>query len=173
MVATSSSDLNHTPFRSSSELLAQWIPLKPEPARSPLLDAVSSAAEILSRNPAAQKLLIVISDFQATDFPRPLPQPSDPQLRIVALDLHPDRPRSAGIAAISIKPAQVVAGLRAVAEVDIALQEFLRKAVLHHALDGPAQRPRAVDGHTGLSQYIICTGINFKKAKEGYSRCIL
>lgn len=120
MLATSASDLNRTPFRSSSELLAQWIPLKPEPARSPLFDAVSSASEILSKNPAAQKLLVVISDFQGTDFPRPLPQPSDPQLRIVALDLHPERPRSAGVAAITIKPAQVVAGIRASVEVDIA-----------------------------------------------------
>ncbi len=120
MLATSASDLNRTPFRGSSELLAQWVPLKPEPARSPLFDSVSAASEILSKNPAAQKLLVVISDFQGTDFPRPLPQPADPQLRIVALDLHPERPRSAGVAAITIKPAQVVAGIRASVEVDIA-----------------------------------------------------
>ena len=72
MLATSASDLNRVPFRNSSELLAQWVPLKPEPACAPLFDAVSTATEILSHNPAAQKLLVVISDFQATDFPRPL-----------------------------------------------------------------------------------------------------
>lgn len=160
MLATSSSDLNHTPFRSSSELLAQWVPLKPEPARSPLLDAVSSASEILGKNPAAQKMLVVISDFQATDFPRPLPQLSDPQLRIVALDLHPDRPRSAGVASMTIKPAQVVAGIRASLQVDIAGTpgDVRPVAISVTSLDGkqllakPPQMANIDDsGHTALT----------------------
>ncbi len=106
-------------FRPSAELLTQWTPLEYSASATPLADRVLAAAEMLSQNPASEKLLVVISDFQSRDFPRPLPKLSD-DLRVVAIDLRPEQPRSAGVQRISLSPAQPIAGLGARVEVELA-----------------------------------------------------
>ena len=107
-------------FRSAADLLARWTPLKSEPAAGPLLERVVGAVETLKNQPPAQKLLIVISDFQAREFPRPLAELEDKDLRMVAIDLHPDRPRSAGITRITMDPPRPIAGVRSTVTVNVA-----------------------------------------------------
>lgn len=117
------------PFKPAGELLAAWSPLQPQTGQQPLSDQVIQARQLLAQQPDGQKLLLVISDFQSRDFARPLPSLADDKLRVIALDLHPEKPRSAGIAAINIQPPQPMPGLRAWAEIEVA---------------GPANESRAV-----------------------------
>ena len=106
-------------FRSSSDLLANWTELQPSTSIVPTSDRVLASVNTLVQNPASQKLLVILSDFQSRDFPRPLPQiPAD--LRVVAIDLHPNHPRSAGVQAISLSPAQPIAGLPVSCAVEVA-----------------------------------------------------
>ena len=112
-------DAQKVPFKSASELLSQWVAMKPEPADGPLEDRVLQAAEILAKQPYDQKLLIVISDYQAREFPRAIAQGFDQGMRVVAMDLHPDRPRSVGVKAIVLNPAQPMGGIKAGTTVDL------------------------------------------------------
>ncbi len=108
-----------TTFRSPADLLANWTALKPQVSAVPLADRVTDASNLLAAHPAAEKLLVVISDFQSREFPRPMPQLSQQPYRLVVLDLHPQQPRSSGIQKITLSPAQPIAGLRVTAEVEV------------------------------------------------------
>ena len=105
-------------LRSAADLLGQWTPLAPEANPRPLVDRVASAADLLSREHADDKWLVVITDFQKHEFPHPLPQPKD--AHVVLIDLHPDDPRSAGITRVAIEPAQPTPGIDSEAIVDIS-----------------------------------------------------
>jgi len=106
-------------FRPAATLLSQWTPLKPEPAPVPLVDRIAAAHELLSQQPRGQKWLFVLSDFQSREFPRGLPQ-ADEQLHIIALDLHSDQARSAGISRLTLDPPQPIPGIRTTLTADIA-----------------------------------------------------
>ena len=93
----------------ASERLEQWAPLAPEVNQHPLADRVAAAQALLARNSADQKWLVVISDLQSREFPRPVENSSDE--RVVWIDLHPKAARSAGITGVSLNPPQPIPGV--------------------------------------------------------------
>jgi hypothetical protein len=107
-------------FRSATAILAEWTPLQPQPAVVPLVDRIAAASELLSRQPQGQKWLFVLSDFQSREFPRALPENTDEHLHIIAIDLHPNDARSAGVTRIALDPAQPIPGIRSIVTVDVA-----------------------------------------------------
>jgi len=98
----------------------RWTPLVAHAARHPLVNRVAEAVELLRRLDAAEQRLIVISDFQEREFPRPLP----PCGRAVAilLDLHPAQPRSAGVTRVAIEPPRPMPGIGSEVLVEVAGQ---------------------------------------------------
>ena len=114
-------------LQSAAGVLTEWSPLQPQPAEHPLADRVAAAVAMLNRQPADDKWLFVISDFQSREFPHPLAAPDAG--RVVLIDLHPDKPRSAGIAAITVHPDRLIPGVGAEAVVRVV---------------GPPGEPRAV-----------------------------
>jgi hypothetical protein len=102
----------------SADLLTQWSPLHPEPNPHPLSDRIAAAIELLKASPAADKWLVVISDFQKKEFPRQLA--AFPEAHIVFLDLHPPSTDSAGITRIALDPPQPTAGIGSDLVVDVA-----------------------------------------------------
>jgi hypothetical protein len=114
-------------LQSASALLAGWSPLKPEPNPQPLANRVAAAAAFLDRQDASDKWLIVLSDLQNKEFPRPLPAFDGG--RFVMLDLHADDPRSVGITKVSLDPPQPVPGVLSQAVVDVVGQAGDQRAV--------------------------------------------
>lgn len=115
-------------LRDASAILAEWSPLKPQPNPKPLVDRISSAIALLDRQPADQKWLIVLSDFQAKEFPHPIPEWKDG--RTILLDLHPSNVRSAGVTNVSITPQQPIPGIGSEAAVQITGQPGDSRAVV-------------------------------------------
>ena len=101
----------------AADLLSQWSPLHPQPNPQPLADRVAAAIELLKQQPADDKWLIVISDFQKKEFPRQLA--AFPEAHMVLLDLHPESPDSAGITGVALDPPQPTAGIGADVVVDV------------------------------------------------------
>jgi hypothetical protein len=95
----------------AAEVLSQWSPLHPQPNPMPLTDRVAAAIELLKQQPADDKWLIVISDFQKKEFPRQLA--AFPEAHVVLMDLHPESPDSAGITGVALDPPQPTAGIGA------------------------------------------------------------
>ena len=115
-------------LRDVSEYPRQWAPLKPQPSSKPLVDRAASAIALLERQPADQKWLIVLSDFQAKEFPHPIPELESG--RTILLDLHPSELCCAGVTNIAISPQQPIAGIAAEAAVQITGQTGDWRAVL-------------------------------------------
>jgi Aerotolerance regulator N-terminal len=111
----------------ASTLLAEWSPLKPQPSPKPLVDRVAAAVHFLDGQPAEEKWLVVLSDFQSKEFGHPMPELKDG--RTVLLDLHVNDPRSAGITKITLNPAQPIPGIPLEADVEIAGQAGDSRAV--------------------------------------------
>jgi hypothetical protein len=111
----------------ASALLAEWTELKPTASSKPLVDRVSAAENFLARNAADQKWLIVLSDFQAREFPHALPELKDG--RTALIDLHPADPRSAGITKITINPSQPIPGIPIQADVEVTGQPSAARAM--------------------------------------------
>lgn len=107
-------------FQSATALLAQWTPLQPQPAGIPLVDRITAASQLLSKQPQGQKWLFILSDFQSREFPRALPENADERLHIIAIDLHPNDARSAGVTRITLDPSQPIPGIRSTVTVDVA-----------------------------------------------------
>jgi hypothetical protein len=101
----------------AADLLGQWSPLHPQPNPRPLADRVAAAIELLKQQPAEDKWLIVISDFQKKEFPRQLA--AFPEAHVVLLDLHPESPDSTGITGVALDPPQPTAGIGADVVVDV------------------------------------------------------
>ena len=99
-------------------ILAEWTPLAPQANPRPLVDRIASAVDLLDREHADDKWLVVISDFQKHEFPTQFPHPKG--AHIVLIDLHPDDPRSAGITRVAIDPIQPTPGTGSEAVVDVA-----------------------------------------------------
>jgi hypothetical protein len=104
-------------LQTASSLLSGWSPLKPEPSPQPLADRIASAAAFLDRQDASDKWLIVLSDLQNKEFPRPLPAFDGG--RFVMLDLHANDPRSVGITRVSLDPPQPMPGVLSEAVVEV------------------------------------------------------
>ncbi|MDB5331163.1 MAG: hypothetical protein JWP03_2314 [Phycisphaerales bacterium] len=104
-------------LRRASEILSQWTPLAPQGNPRPLVDRVAAAVDLLDREHADDKWLVVFSDFQKREFPSQMPQSKSG--RMVLIDLHAERPRSAGIAKVAIEPAQPTPGIGSEAVVDV------------------------------------------------------
>jgi len=114
-------------LQDASALLAEWSPLKPQPSPKPLFDRVSAAVNFLDRQPAEQKWLLVLSDFQTKEFGQSMPALQDG--RTVLLDLHMADPRNAGITKITLNPAQPIPGIPLQANVEITGQGGDSRAV--------------------------------------------
>ncbi len=114
-------------LKDASAVLADWSPLKPEPAVKPLVDRVAAAVALLDRQPEQDKWLVVISDFQSQEFPHPMPELKDG--RTVLLDLHPTDPRSAGVTRLTIAPEQPIPGIPSEATVELTGQPSDARAV--------------------------------------------
>ena len=93
----------------AATVLSQWTPLQPQPSPRPLADRCAAAIDLLARQPAGQKWLIVLSDMQSREFPQPLPVLADE--RVVLFDLHPEKPSSNGIASLRTEPQQPIPGV--------------------------------------------------------------
>ena len=100
-----------------SQILSEWAPRRPQATSQPLVDRISAAQELLKRQAGDEKWLVVIGDFQKKEFAHPLNE--FPEGRLVMLDLHPAEARSAGIAQVSIDPAQPTPGIGSDAVVDV------------------------------------------------------
>jgi hypothetical protein len=101
----------------ASDWLSQWSPLRPQPNPQPLADRVTAAIELLKSQPADDKWLVVISDFQKKEFP---PQfAAFPEAHVLLLDLHPADPASAGITRVAIDPPQPTPGIGSDVVVDV------------------------------------------------------
>jgi hypothetical protein len=107
-------------LRDASAILADWTPLKPGPAPKPLADRIAAAAALLNRQPAEEKWLVIISDFQLKEFPQQLPEVTGG--RTVLLDLHPTDARSAGITKVTLSPEQPIPGIPSEATVEVTGQ---------------------------------------------------
>ncbi len=103
---------------SATQVLSEWAEPQPEAATSPLVDRIAAARELLNKQTADQKWLIVLTDGQSREFPHPTGEAES--LRTVWFDLHPDVVRSAGITKVSIEPRSVLAGLNATVPISIA-----------------------------------------------------
>ncbi len=98
-------------LQSATEVLANWTNPTPQPANVPLVDRIAAARELLNKQSADQKWLIVLTDGQSKEFPRPTGEAEN--LRCVWFDLHPEVVRSAGITKVAIEPRAVMPGLNA------------------------------------------------------------
>jgi hypothetical protein len=107
-------------LRDASAVLADWSALRPQAASAPLVDRAAAAVALLDRQPPGPRWLVVISDFQAAEFPRPLSQVTDGHT--VLIDLHPANianTRWAGVTGITLAPPQPIPGLPAEAAVEV------------------------------------------------------
>jgi hypothetical protein len=107
-------------LRDASAVLADWSPLRPQAAVGPLVDRTAAAVALLDRQPPGPRWLVVVSDFQSCEFPRPVPQAKD--ARTVLLDLRPAdaaTARSAGVTKITVTPQPPIAGLPAEVAVEV------------------------------------------------------
>lgn len=92
--------------------------LEPQSSPVPLGDQAMSALHLLHGTLAQQKWLIIISDLQTREFPRPLWE--FPEGRTVLIDLHPEEARNAGVTRVGLDPEQPLPGIGSEAIVDIA-----------------------------------------------------
>ncbi|MGH7215392.1 MAG: BatA domain-containing protein, partial [Tepidisphaeraceae bacterium] len=110
-----------------SKVLSEWVRLAPQAHQAPLGDRAASAIELLRRQEAESKWLVIITDLQSREFPRPLPEFSDG--RIVLLDLHPHEARNAGATRIAPEPEQPIPGIGAQAVVEVTGRANENRAV--------------------------------------------
>jgi hypothetical protein len=118
-IFTSQAPAADSPVRllNAADVLGQWSPSRPQPNAQPLADRVAAAIELLKQQPADDKWLVVISDFQKKEFARQLA--AFPEAHVVLMDLHPESPDSAGITGVALDPPQPTAGIGADVVVDI------------------------------------------------------
>jgi hypothetical protein len=119
-------------LQTASALLAGWSAIKPQPNPQPLADRVAAASAFLDRQDASDKWLIVMSDLQNKEFPRPLAAFDGG--RFVMLDLHANDPRSVGITKVTLDPPQPVPGVT-VALAGLDGQETYKSSPLMASLD--------------------------------------
>lgn len=101
----------------TEQILAQWAPLRPQGTTAPLSARVTTAMDLLGRQPADEKWLFVLSDFQKKEFPRPLPAFADGHL--VLIDVHAAAATSAGVTRVAVDPPQPTPGIGSDVVVDV------------------------------------------------------
>jgi hypothetical protein len=111
----------------ATALLSQWAALMPQVSSRPLADRIAAARTMLAQQPADQKWLVVLSDLQSREFPRPLE--NDAGFRTVLIDLHPDTPRSAGITSVAMNPPQPIPGVGSELVIDVTGRSGESRAV--------------------------------------------
>ena len=90
-------------LKPASDILTNWMPLQAQPSPQPLSDRIGTAMRMLDAQQGSQKWLIVLTDTQNTEFPRPM---SDwDKGKQIVIDLHPAVARSAGVVSVAIDPA--------------------------------------------------------------------
>src|SRR5580658_9814655 len=104
-------------FESAEAVLANWRPLRPQPALAPLEDRILAAADLLKKRSEGQKWLIIVSDLQRREFPAPL-APID-GVRVALIDLHPADASSSAIVGVSTETRQPRLGIGAQVRVDV------------------------------------------------------
>jgi hypothetical protein len=97
--------------RDPEAILAGWTPLQPQAESRPMSDRISSAEHFLENQTADSKWLIVLSDFQSSEFPHEIADV--PGGRVILFDLRPTDARSDGIKQITITPSQPIPGVPA------------------------------------------------------------
>ncbi len=117
-VYTSKANPEREQLRSAPEIQAGWRELSAEPADRPLADRIDAATAMLKAQNATDKWLIVLSDLQSREFPRPMSAAGG--MKVVLIDLHPDEARSAGVAKIALEPPQPIPGIETQAVVTVA-----------------------------------------------------
>ncbi len=105
-------------LRPVSKIQSEWTALRPQPNPVPLVERIAAATDLLKRQSANGKWLIVISDFQSREFPRALAD--FPDGRVILLDLQPPTARSAGITRVAIDPEQPIPGVGSEGIVEVA-----------------------------------------------------
>lgn len=105
-------------FATCGEVLSRWTPPAPDPALKPLSERVAAALDLLKNQSASAKWLIILSDFQAREFPRSIPLPEGVQLAL--LDLRPAVKKAAGIADLRLDPPQAIPGIHTDVVVSVA-----------------------------------------------------
>jgi len=89
----------------------RWEALVPTPSPAPLIDSIDAAADMLTASGEDNKWLIVLTDSQTREFPRPPPKLGS--ARTIFIDLHPADSRSAAITDVRTDPAQPRLGIPA------------------------------------------------------------
>ncbi|HTW93977.1 MAG TPA: BatA domain-containing protein [Tepidisphaeraceae bacterium] len=115
----------------------RWAPLSATPSPVPLVDRVATAQDLLSQSGASRKWLIIITDAQAKEFPRPISPPGGVQTMLI--DLHPPDAYAAGITRVFTTPSQPRLGLNALAAVDVTGRAGDSREITLSA--APADRP--------------------------------
>ncbi len=136
-------------LQNASQILSQWTPLAPQPARVPFADRIASAMDLLRRQQADERWLIIISDFQANQFPHAPPEFKDG--KVILMDLRPREPRSNGITRVAVSPRLPIPGLPRDAVVDVTGHvgeprvEVSLTAPDGHALNAPSMKIASFD----------------------------
>lgn len=105
-------------FRPATAWLSEWTTPTPQPSPVPLVDRINAALRLLENEPAGEKWLVVCTDGQAREFPRPLLDL--PDVRVLWLDCSTSTPRSAGVVGLKIEPPRPIAGVGVEASVTLA-----------------------------------------------------
>jgi len=104
-------------FRPASAWLSEWTAPTPQPAPLPLIDRINAAVKLLQNEPPGEKWLVICTDGQSREFPRPLSEL--PDVRVLWLDLSVPTPRSSGVTSVKTEPGRPLAGLGCTASVEI------------------------------------------------------
>jgi hypothetical protein len=94
-----------------------WETLRPSPSPQPLIDRIDAAADLLVGSAQDNKWLIILTDSQLKEFPRPLPKITDG--KTILIDLHPADVRTAAITDVRTEPAQPRLGIPAQVAIDL------------------------------------------------------
>jgi hypothetical protein len=107
-------------LQTAAKILSEWSGLQPQPAPQPLYNRITAAINFLDRQQANQKWLVILTDLQSREFPSPLPELKEG--RVILFDLHPDAPRSAGIASVRMEPEQPIPGIGCTSAIEVTGQ---------------------------------------------------
>lgn len=124
----------------SNKLATNWTPLQPTASPQPLADRIGAAMRFLDAQQASQKWLIVVSDLQNREFPRPLSEWNGG--RFLVMNLRSPSARSTGIASIRLDPPQPIAGVGCDAVVKVVGRAGDSRAVTVRLTD-PDNKPLA------------------------------
>src|SRR6202035_5708427 len=85
---------------------------------APLQDRINDAMRFLDGQYGQTKWLVVVTDMQRREFPRPMAD--FPQGRVILIDLHPEQQSAAGITQVAIEDQQPQPGIISNAVVEVS-----------------------------------------------------